>query len=117
MKKPEENVFAARLRHARETLKGWTQGQLAEETKLPPTSISHFENPEGTRKPSFENLRRLAKALGVTTDYLIGRTSEPYQHSEAVDELYRDMQRLSESDRQIAKELIERLAQCKQQNK
>ena len=38
------------------------------------SAISHFET--GTRKPSFDNLRRLADALDVTTDYLLGRVKD-----------------------------------------
>src|SRR5262245_52995156 len=104
-----KEVFAERLKHAREELRKLTQAQLAEKTGLPATSISHFENPDSPRKPSFDNLRRLAKALDVTTDYLLGRADEPLQRSEPVDELYRNMQLLSEKDRDFAKSLIDRL--------
>lgn len=104
-----KKIFAARLRYAREELRKLNQAQLAEKTGLPATSISHFENPDSPRKPSFDNLQRLAKALEVTTDYLLGRADEPLQRSDAVDELYRNMQLLSEADREIAKSLIDRL--------
>ena len=42
---------------------------------MPASSIAHFET--GTRKPSFDSLRRLANALEMTTDYLLGRVDEP----------------------------------------
>ena len=42
---------------------------------MPASSIAHFET--GTRKPSFESLRRLAIALEITTDYLLGRVDSP----------------------------------------
>jgi transcriptional regulator with XRE-family HTH domain len=102
-------TFAERLRHAREALRGLTQAQLAEKAGLPPTSISHFENTQGTRKPSFDNLRRLALALEVSTDYLLGHTDNPLGIT-VDDKLYRDVKLLSEDDRRIAEGMIERLA-------
>jgi transcriptional regulator with XRE-family HTH domain len=61
--------FPQRLKACREQ-RQLTQLELAERAKLPSTSISHFEN--SVRKPSFDNLRRLAQALDVPTDYLLG---------------------------------------------
>ena len=72
--KPSE-IFQIRLRTAREELRKWSQSKLAEQAKLPPSSIAHFET--GTRKPSFDTLRRLANALEVSTDYLLGRVELP----------------------------------------
>lgn len=112
----EENsrkIFAQRLRHVREKLRGLTQSQLAEKTGLPSTSISHFENAEGTRKPSFDNLRRLAKALEVTTDYLIGRSDDSVGAT-INKELYRNVQQLSEEDRQFAEDMIKNMIERSQ---
>ena len=83
------------------------QNELAEKAKLPPTSIAHFE--AGSRKPSFDNLRRLANALEVTTDYLLGRVDNPGL-AEAGDPLYRDVGKLSGRDRELAKDFLEMLA-------
>jgi transcriptional regulator with XRE-family HTH domain len=47
-----------------------TQGDLATRASLPVSAISHFEI--GDRKPSLDNFRRLADALNVTADYLLG---------------------------------------------
>ncbi|WP_061945124.1 helix-turn-helix domain-containing protein [Collimonas pratensis] len=109
MKNDGKNIFAERLRYARDQLRGWTQARLGEETGLPSTSISHFENPESTRKPSFENLRRLAMALDVTTDYLLGRSEDPMGAS-INDQLYKNVQMLTEADRQFALSMIQNLA-------
>jgi len=68
-----EGEFAQRLKKAREK-RGIGQQQLAEAAFLPPSSISHFES--GSRKPSFDNLRRIAAALDVSTDFLLGRVDE-----------------------------------------
>ena len=66
-------VFPLRLQAARQA-RGLSQQELANRAGLPASSISHFEG--GGRKPSFDNLRRLANALEVSTDYLLGRVEE-----------------------------------------
>lgn len=68
------DLFPARLREARDR-RGLTQAELGKEASLPSTTISHFES--GSRKPSFDNLRRLTKVLGVSTDYLMGLVDSP----------------------------------------
>lgn len=109
MEESNRRVFAERLRDARERLRGLTQAQLAEKTRLPSTSISHFEKPEGTRKPSFDNLRRLAIALDVTTDYLLGRTNDHVSVPSVEDTLYRDVQNLTDADREFAQLMIRKM--------
>lgn len=99
-------IFKDRLKAARE-LRQLKQSEVAERAKLPPSSIAHFE--AGARKPSFDTLRRLANALEVTTDYLLGRVDDPGL-AEAGDPLYRDMGKLTDRDREIAKEFLEMLA-------
>jgi transcriptional regulator with XRE-family HTH domain len=50
---------------------GWTQEDLAKESKVPQATISRIE--QGQRKnPGADVIRRLARALGVTADWLIG---------------------------------------------
>jgi transcriptional regulator with XRE-family HTH domain len=66
-------VFSERLHKCRE-LRDLTQARLAELANIPTASISHFEN--GVRFPSGESIRRLADALNVSTDYLLGRTAQ-----------------------------------------
>jgi transcriptional regulator with XRE-family HTH domain len=114
MEESGRKLFAERLRDARERLRGLTQAQLAEKTGLPSTSISHFENPEGTRKPSFDNLRRLANALDVTTDYLLGRSADHVATPLANDALYRDVQNLTDEDKDFAQMMIKKLLQKNQ---
>jgi transcriptional regulator with XRE-family HTH domain len=59
-----------RLRRQR-LQRGFTQTELAERSGVRQSLISRLEN--GTRdNPSADNLRRLARALGCTTDYLVG---------------------------------------------
>jgi len=71
------------------------------------STISHFET--GTRKPSFDNLRRLADALDVTTDYLLGRVKE-LDGLAGADRLHRHYDRLSSEDRDVADSVLETLA-------
>jgi transcriptional regulator with XRE-family HTH domain len=99
-------MFMERLKAARE-LRELKQSELADRAKLPPSSIAHFE--AGSRKPSFDTLRRLANALEVTTDYLLGRVDDPGL-AEAGDPLYRDVGKLTGRDREIAKDFLEMLA-------
>jgi len=95
--------FSVRLKYAREELRKISQGKLAELTGFKPAAISHFET--GARKPSFDNLKRLADALEVTTDYLLGRVDNPEEIKEA-DQLYRDIKNLSSTDKEFAEKMI-----------
>jgi len=108
---PEQpEVFKERLRAARD-LRGMSQSEVAAQAKLPASSIAHFE--AGARKPSFDNLRRLANALKVTTDYLLGRADTPDLAPEsamAADPLYRHVANISEADREIAGDFLKLLA-------
>ena len=63
--------FAARMRAARKA-RGITQTALAEAVGLCNTQLSSFER--GVREPSLGNLRKIARALGVSADYLLGLT-------------------------------------------
>ena len=103
-------IFPKRLRAARD-LRQLNQEQLADRSGLQTSAISHFET--GNRKPSFDNLKRLADALRVSTDYLLGRTDDPEGQAAPDDPLYRDMQRLNKSDRDVAHQIIRRLAEPK----
>jgi transcriptional regulator with XRE-family HTH domain len=111
MEDTSRKIFAQRLRKVREEVRKLTQSQLGEKSGLPATSISHFEKEDGTRKPSFDNLRSLAKALEVTTDYLLGRTDSLHGDTALDEQLYRDVKSLSEADKQIAESLIRQMAE------
>lgn len=98
----KSDTFPTRLRNARK-LRDMDQAALAAKAGIPATSISHFES--GNRKPSFDNLRRLAQALTVTTDYLLGRVDSPDVSLQA-DPLYRHMSNLQATDRELAEDFI-----------
>lgn len=99
------DIFAERLTEARR-IRDLDQAELARRAGLPASSISHFE--KGSRKPSFENLRRLATTLRVTTDFLLGRVDEPDAYAGA-DQLYRDVQNLSARDKEVAEGFLKML--------
>ncbi len=89
------NIFPKRLKKVRE-LRGFSQADLAKKSGLQSTAISHFET--GGRAPSFDNLRKLADALNVATDYLLGRSDELKLAGPETDSLFRDLEKLSEAD-------------------
>ncbi|MBP29006.1 helix-turn-helix transcriptional regulator [Methylobacterium sp.] len=99
------DIFQQRLQAARE-LRKLTQSQLAATAGLPASSVSHFE--AGARKPSFDNLKRLAGALAVTTDYLLGRSDDP-DTSGAVGRLHRDQHKLSAEDLKLTEDFVNML--------
>lgn len=72
---PQPTMFGLRLRELRESRR-WTQEKLADVSKVPAAMISHFET--GHRQfASADNLVKLANALDVTIDYLVGRSDKP----------------------------------------
>lgn len=109
--KPKDE-FPARLRAARE-MRALKQDELAQRAGLQASAVSHFET--GTRKPSFDNLRRLADALEVTTDYLIGRVKEATEAAPPA-ELFRKLGQLTTGDRDTIKMLVDQMA-AKQKDK
>lgn len=86
-----------------------SQGALAEKSGLMASAVSHFET--GTRKPSFDNLRRLSDALRVSTDYLLGRTDDMEGVGEKADMLNRHYSGLSEEYQTMAEDFMEMLAE------
>jgi transcriptional regulator with XRE-family HTH domain len=86
-----------------------SQAELAVRARLQQAAVSHYES--GARRPSLRNLRRLSEALEVTTDYLVGRSRSPDARPASDEPLFRDFERLTTADRQLARNLIAQLAQ------
>lgn len=107
MSRPRSEAFEGRLRAARESRR-LSQGGLAKRAGLQPSAVSHFET--GTRKPSFDNLRRLADALGVSTDYLLGRTEAMTGTGASGDRLHRHYSGLSQEYQEVAEDFLKVLA-------
>jgi transcriptional regulator with XRE-family HTH domain len=107
------NIFQQRLLAARKK-RDMSQDGLAQKSGLKPAAISHFET--GARKPSFDNLRKLADALNVTADYLLGRTDDPEGFAEADVAFRHGFEKLSSEQRDIAMDFIELLANRKKKD-
>ncbi len=56
--------------------KNYCQKQLAAQLNLSVSTISNYEN--GVHYPDYETLCKIADYFGVTTDYLLGRSSYRY---------------------------------------
>ena len=101
---PPSKLFPKRLLEARE-MRELTQAQLAEKAGIPAGTISHFENE--VRKPSFDNLVKLAEALAVTTDFLLGRETELTGAGEEITALVRDISKVSDADREMLRTVVD----------
>lgn len=101
------NIFAERLRSVRE-LRGWSQAELAQAARLQSTAVSHFET--GSRSPSFDNLKKLADALRVSTDYLLGRSDSMELVGPGVGNLFRNAEKLSGDDLKVLEDMAQLLA-------
>lgn len=101
-----DSPFPGRLKEARDA-RGLSQLDLAQQSGLQPSAISHFET--GGRRPSFGNLQLLAEVLDVSTDYLLGRTVSMAPGTDRPNQFYADFQRLSAANREVAKSLVKSL--------
>jgi len=95
--------FAVRLRRIRDE-RQLTQSDLARRAGMQPSAIAHFE--ADRRKPSFDNIRELAKALDVTVDYLM-------RGKEAATTAFRDEDKLSSRDRDYIQGIINMMIEKK----
>ena len=70
--------IALRLKELRE-VNGWSQAELARRSGVNQSVISRLESGD-TQSVSFENLERLARAVGCDPGYLIVRTKPTTRH-------------------------------------
>jgi transcriptional regulator with XRE-family HTH domain len=61
-------MIAQQLKHARRT-RGWTRARLCAESGVHPNTIADIEHGRN-RRPSFETVFRLARALGFPPEQL-----------------------------------------------
>ena len=86
-----------------------SQSDLAAKSGLQPSAISHFET--GNRSPSFDNLKKLADALTVTTDYLLGRVEDHGASGPDAGSLFRHAENLSADDFKTLESMAKVLAE------
>ncbi len=93
----EPKIIGQRIRKKRIDL-NINQKELAERVGISPSAINQYE--KGDKIPSTETLVKLAQELGITTDYLLGATTEEELFLDAsVLDAFRDFKKLSPQDR------------------
>lgn len=106
---PPKAKFGSRIKELR-TEKKMTLDQLAEATKSSKSYIWELENKNPPR-PSAEKLSAIAKALGVTVDYLFGADEQTKSEAEDM-AFFREYSEMPEQTRlqlrAIAKTLTEK---------
>ena len=95
--------FSNRLVKLRK-LRGFTQQAIADKIALHVNQIKRYE--AGTAQPTLETLVRLAKALRVSLDELVFDEAES-QPSAQMKRLVDSVERLSEDEQSIIRELID----------
>lgn len=86
-------------------MRGFHQNELAKRTKLGNSAINAYQ--KGTRTPTSDTLYRLATALNVTSDYLIGLSDLPNERRE--DPVCARVGELDEHDRIVVEHVIKSL--------
>ena len=105
----DDDNFGDRLAQAREK-RELSQAELAKRAGLQAAAIGHFER--GRRKPSFANVRALAKALNVSSDYLLGRTEDMKGATTA----FRGEEELTDADREHIQLMINVMRERREQS-
>ena len=107
--------FAQRLRELRKN-KNLSQTELGQLAGLHYTHIGRFER--GTSRPSGDTLKRLADALGVTSDYLLdGAATEAakarFEDRELLKQ-FQEIEQLPDEDKNVVKKLLDAFLTKKQ---
>ena len=99
-------AFAVRLKELRKEA-NLTQVELAKRLGIGQSSYADWER--GKKKPTQENLVKIAQVLNVSIDYLVGNSEEKSDELDNIELLFRmNSQGLSEEEKEIfKKELIE----------
>lgn len=98
--------FAERLKTLRKQVK-LTQAQIAEKLNISQQAYASWER--GVKKPTQENLVKIAQVLNVSVDYLVGNSEEKLDELNNIELLFRmNSKGLTEEEKEIfKKELIE----------
>lgn len=108
--------FAERLKTLRKQVK-LTQAQIAEKLNISQQAYASWER--GVKKPTQENLVKIAQVLNVTVDYLVGNSDEEFANNklEDIEFLFRKNSEGLTDDEKVVfrKELIAFLEERKKQ--
>ena len=100
--------FGERVKDLRKQ-KGMTQERLAEKAGITPAALSQIE--KGARVPTIPVLHRIARVLGVSLDYLSGKTEKSelkdLLQQEGIKTFYRGLESLDLEDKQAVMKYIE----------
>jgi transcriptional regulator with XRE-family HTH domain len=104
----DREILRKRITETREN-HGMNQAELAEKASVTPAAISQIE--KGTRVPTIPVLHRIANVLGVSLDYLTGKTDtselqDLLQHDDFV-AFFRGFESLGSEDKEIIKKHID----------
>lgn len=107
--------FAQRLRELRKN-KNLSQTELGQLAGLHYTHVGRFER--GTSRPSGDTLKRVADALGVTSDYLLdGAATEAakarFEDRELLKQ-FQEVEQLPDEDKNVVKKLLDAFLTKKQ---
>lgn len=78
-------MFKERVKKLRNEL-GLTQEEFSKIINLTRSSYSRYET--GDREPDLETLKKIAKKLDVSSDYLLGLIDNPYPINHVIDSKY-----------------------------
>jgi len=107
LKEFDKELLRQRITQARQE-KNLNQAQLAEKSGVTPAAISQIE--KGTRTPTIPVLQRIASVLGVSIDYLLGKTDESelgdLLHDQEVRTFFRGFQSLDPEDKETIEKMV-----------
>ena len=84
------------------------QSELARRAELTPAAVWQIERNE--RTPNAETLRRLAKALQVTSDWLLGTTDDYTPADRELEAMFRGLEKMSPHDRETILRVYRKMA-------
>ena len=88
---------------------GMNKAQLASKAGLSRPAITYYEN--RNTKPTLQSLRKLADALGVSVDYLIGLKKDPKDGPEdlKIQLLFKNIEELDEREILLMEKMCDRI--------
>lgn len=100
-------MIGDKVAEARQRL-GVNQSELARRAELTPAAVWQIER--GERTPSADTLKRLAEALRVSSDWLLGTGEHAAALAPEEVAMFRGLDRLSERDRKAILDLYRNLS-------